>query len=86
MTAVYPLAEAQTKLSRLFAEAADHLVCVRDGEQVLGYLLAPQQADEWEAKLETSELLANPQAVKALTNAQQGRTIYQPLSALDDEA
>ena len=86
MTAVYPLAEAQSKLPRLFAEAAEHLVCVRDGERVLGYLLAPHQADEWEARLESAELLANPQAMNALADAKAGKAIYQSLAALEDEA
>ncbi len=84
MTTMYPIDEAQARLPDLFAEAADHLVCVRDGDRVLGYLVAPQQVEDWEAQVETMEILANPEAMRALESARSGQAAYQTLQALDD--
>jgi hypothetical protein len=84
MTATYAIDEAQVRLPALFEEAADHLVCIRDGDRVLGYLVAPQSAEDWEAQVETAEILANPKAIKALDLARDDNAEYHPLTALDD--
>ena len=82
MTASYPLQEASAKLPALFEEAADHLVCIRDGSRVLGYLTAPDRIENWpelEGELETHALLSDPSAMKALHDAATGQTSYQSL-------
>ena len=84
MTAVYPIDEAQVRLPALFAEAADHLVCIRDGDRVLGYLVGPQSAEDWEIQVETAEILGNPEAIKAIDLSHNSGTEYHPLTSLDD--
>jgi PHD/YefM family antitoxin component YafN of YafNO toxin-antitoxin module len=49
---------------------------------VVGYLLSPER---FEALLETMEILANPEAMKAIRDYESGKTKFYPLSVLDEK-
>jgi hypothetical protein len=51
---------------------------------VLGYLVAPQSAEDWEIQVETAEILGNPEAIKAIDLSRHSGTEYHPLTSLDD--
>jgi antitoxin YefM len=81
MATTYSVTEAQAKLPALVREAEDQLVTITRHDKVVGYLLSPERM---ESILETLEILANPKAMKAIRDAEAGRTKYYPLSALDE--
>ena len=62
-------------------EAAEHPVVITRRDKVVGYLLSPER---FEAILETMEILANPEAMKAIRDAEEGKTKYHPISILDE--
>jgi prevent-host-death family protein len=81
MKTTYSITEAQAKFPALVKEAADHPVVITRRDETVGYLLSP---DRMEAMLETMEILANPQAMQALRDFEQGAEGYVPLSELFD--
>ncbi len=82
MADTYSISEAQAKFPALVRRAEDRPVVITRREKIVGYLLSPERM---EAILETMEILANPKAMKAIRNAEAGRTKYHPLSVLDEQ-
>ncbi|MFZ4484495.1 MAG: type II toxin-antitoxin system Phd/YefM family antitoxin [Chthoniobacterales bacterium] len=80
MATTYSVTEAQAKFPAIVREAAEQPVIITRRDKVVGYLLSPER---FEAMLETMEILANPEAMKAIRDAEEGRTKYHPLSVLD---
>jgi len=78
----YSISEAQAKFPALVKQAEDRPVVITRRDKVVGYLLSPERMD---AILETMEILANPKAMKAIRDAEAGKTQYHPLSVLDSE-
>ena len=81
MATTYSITEAQAKFPALVREAAEHQVVITRRDKVVGYLLSPER---FEAILETMEILANPEAMKAIRDAEEGKTKYHPISILDE--
>ena len=81
MATTYSITEAQAKFPALVREAAEHPVVITSRDKVVGYLLSPER---FEAILETMEILANPEAMKAIRDAEEGKTKYHPISILDE--
>ena len=81
MATTYSITEAQAKFPAVVREAAEHLVVITRRDKVVGYLLSPER---FEAILETMEILANPEAMKAIRDAEEGKTKYHPISILDE--
>jgi prevent-host-death family protein len=81
MATTYSITEAQAKFPAVVREAAEHPVVITRRDKVVGYLLSPER---FEAILETMEILANPEAMKAIRDAEEGKTKYHPISILDE--
>ena len=81
MANTYSITEAQAKFPSVVREAAEHPVVITRRDKVVGYLLSPER---FEAILETMEILANPEAMKAIRDAEEGKTKYHPISILDE--
>ena len=80
MSSTYPISQAQSQLPRLIREAECHgaVTISRHGDTV-AYLVS---RDRMEAIVETLEILASPQATKAIANHRAGRVQFKPLSSL----
>ena len=81
MAYTYSITEAQARLPSLVKKAVESPVIITRRDKVVGYLLSPERM---QGILETMEILANPKAIKAIRDAQSGKTRYYPLSTLDD--
>jgi antitoxin YefM len=72
--------EAQTQLPRLIRQAEQgDAVRIRRRNDTVAYLVSRERM---EAIVETMELLANPDAVRAIAAHRAGKTKFLPLSAL----
>jgi antitoxin YefM len=76
----YSITEAQANFPAIVKAAQDRPITITRREKVAGYLISPERM---EAILESLELLANPQAMKAIHLYEQGKTKFHPLTALD---
>ena len=80
MKTTFDIAEAQARLPKLVR--AKQTVSLRLDNKTVAFLVP---RDRMEALLETMEILANPQAMRAIRRDQSGRGRYLPLSALDED-
>ena len=82
MKTTYTVTEAQAKLPMLVRETAGGtaLAITRHGETA-AYLIS---RDRLEGMLETLEILANPEAMKAIAADRAGRTKYTGIESLDE--
>jgi hypothetical protein len=74
------VAEAQARLPRLVR--AKQTVSLRQKDQTVAFLVPRERM---EALLEAMEILANPQAMRAIRRDRSGKGKYLPLSALDED-
>ena len=83
MKTTVSLSQAQAQLPRLvrLAERGNTIAISKQDETVV-YLVA---RDRLEAIVETLELMGNPAAMRAIRQAQAGKTKYYPLSVLDED-
>ena len=81
MKSTYSITEAQSQLPGLVREAEESgsVTISRHGEAV-AYLVS---RDRMEAIVETMEILANPEARRAIEDHRARKTQFLPLSALD---
>lgn len=82
MKTTYSITEAQAKFPALVKEAADHPVAITRRNETVGYLLSQERM---EAILETMELLANPEAMKAIREFEAGTQKYRTMEEWADE-
>jgi prevent-host-death family protein len=80
MTSTYSITEAQANLTALVRASQDNPITITRRDKVVGYLLSPGRM---EAIIESMEILANPKAMRAIRDYENGRTNFSPLSALD---
>ena len=81
MSSTYSVTEAQTQLPRLIRQAEEgQPVRIRRHNDTVAYLVSRQRM---EAIVETMELLANPDAMKAIAAHRAGKTKLLGISALD---
>jgi PHD/YefM family antitoxin component YafN of YafNO toxin-antitoxin module len=81
VNSTYSVTEAQTNLPRLLKDAAHHSIAIRRRDETVAYLVSRQRM---EAIAETLELLANPDAMKAIRRHQAGKMKFFPLSSLNE--
>jgi antitoxin YefM len=80
MSSTYSVTEAQTQLPRLIRQVEQgDAVRIRRRNDTVAYLVSRERM---EAIVETMELLANPDAVKAIASHRAAKTKFLPLSAL----
>jgi antitoxin YefM len=83
MSSTYTVSDAQTQLPRLIRQAErGEPVRIRRRNDTVAYLIS---RDRMEAIVETLELLASPEAMKAIAAHRAGRTKLIPLPELDDD-
>jgi hypothetical protein len=75
----FDIAEAQARLPMLVR--AKQTVSLRQADETVAFLVPRARM---EALLETMEVLANPEAMKAIRRDQSGKGTYVPLSVLDE--
>ncbi|MBI2926714.1 MAG: prevent-host-death protein [Verrucomicrobia bacterium] len=80
MKTTFDIAEAQVRLPKLI-RFKQTVSLQKDNETVA--FLVPR--DRMEALLETMEILANPEAMRAIRRDQSGKGKYLPLSVLDED-
>jgi prevent-host-death family protein len=82
MKTTYTITEAQAKLPKLVRETSDGsaFAITKHGETV-AYLLSSERLG---AILETLEIMANPEAMKAIRDYKAGKTKFYPVEILDD--
>ena len=80
MKTTFDIAEAQARLPKL--ARSKQTVSLRQDNKTVAFLVP---RDRMEALLETMEILANPQAMRAIRRDQSGKGKYLPLSALDED-
>jgi REP element-mobilizing transposase RayT len=76
----FDIAEAQAQLPKLVR--AKQTVTLRQADETVAFLVP---RDRMEALLETMEIVANPEAMKAIRRDQSGKGKYLPLSVLDED-
>lgn len=74
------IAEAQARLPRLVR--AKQTVSLRQADETVAFLVP---RDRMEALLETMEIMANPEAMRAIRRDRSGKGRYLPLSVLDED-
>ena len=82
MKNTYSVSEAQAKLPGLLREAQGVPVMITRHNQTVAYVVSKERMD---AIQETLELLANPEAMKAIRAARDKRTRYIPLDEIDKD-
>lgn len=80
MKTTFDITEAQTKLPKLMR--SKHTVSVSSHDKTVAFIVPRARM---EALLETMEILANPEAMRAIRRDQSGKDKYLPLSALDED-
>ncbi|HYY28585.1 MAG TPA: type II toxin-antitoxin system Phd/YefM family antitoxin [Chthoniobacterales bacterium] len=80
MSSTYSVAEAQAQLPALLKKANNDLIVITRRDKTVAYLVSVQRM---EAIVETLELMADPQAMRALRRARSGKGKYYPLNILD---
>ncbi len=79
----YSITRAQSQLPGLVRETAKSgAIAITRHDETVAYLIS---ADRMEAIAETMEVLANPDAMRALRDYEAGQTRMHPLAAIDDE-
>ena len=76
----FNITEALAKLPRLVR--SKHTVSVSSHDKTVAYIVPRERM---EALLETMEILANPQAMRAIRRDQSGKGRYLPRSVLDED-
>lgn len=82
MAATYSVTQAQSQLPSLIREAEEGTpVRIRRRDETVAYVVSRERM---EAIVETMELLANPDAMRAIAAHRKGRAKLLPLSALEE--
>lgn len=81
MADTYTIKTAQQRFSSLVQEAEDHPVTITRQGRAVAVLIS---IERMEAIAETMELLADPNAMRAIRQHREGKTACHPVSALDE--
>ena len=81
MPSTYSVAEAQAQLPALLKRAENDLIVITRRDKTVAYLVSAQRM---EAIVETLEVMADPEAMKALRLAREGKGKYFSATILDE--
>ena len=81
MSSTYSVAEAQAQLPALLRKVDNGLIVITRRDKTIAYLVSAQRM---EAIAETLEVMADPEAMKALRRAREGKGKYYPAKILDE--
>jgi prevent-host-death family protein len=81
MRSTYSVSEAQAQLPALLKRAQNDLIVITRRDKTVAYLVSAQRM---EAIVETLEIMADPEAMKAIRRAREGEGKYYPVTALDE--
>ena len=83
MKNTYSITRAQSELPRLVRESADaEAIAITRHNETVAYVIS---SERMEAIVETMEVLADPNAMRALRAYEKGKAKLFPIEALDDE-
>ncbi|MGA1193141.1 MAG: type II toxin-antitoxin system Phd/YefM family antitoxin [Kiritimatiellia bacterium] len=82
MKSTYSISEAQAKLPSILRDPRATFVPITRHSETVGYLLSKNRMD---AIVETMELLADPQAMKAIDKARARKTRYTSLDRIRED-
>ena len=82
MKNTYSVAKAQANFTRILKEAEKNLIGITRHDETVAFILSRERMD---AIVETLEIMANPEAMKAIREHQAGKTKFLPVSALDED-
>jgi prevent-host-death family protein len=82
MKNTYSVAKAQANFTRILKEAEKHPISITRHDETVAFILSRERMD---AIVETLEVLANPDAMKAIREHQAGKTKFVPLSSLYED-
>lgn len=81
MSSTYSITRAQANLPKVVRESSRGLITLTRHDATVAYVVSKERM---EGLLETLEILSNPEAVKAVREATEGRTKYHSLSSLNE--
>ena len=81
MPSTYSVAEAQAQLPALLRKVENDLIVITRRDKTVAYLVSAQRM---EAIVETLELMADPEAMKAVRQARAGKGKYYPVNIVDE--
>jgi PHD/YefM family antitoxin component YafN of YafNO toxin-antitoxin module len=81
MKNTYSVAKAQANFTRILKEAEKNLISITRHDETVAFILSRERMD---AIVETLEVMANPDAMKAIREHQAGKTRFLPVSVLDE--
>lgn len=82
MKNTYSVAGAQANFTRILKEAEKYPISITRHDETVAFILSRERMD---AIIETLEVMANPDAMKAIQKHQAGKTKFLPLSVLDED-
>jgi len=82
MKNTYSVAKAQANFTRILKEAEKYPISITRHDETVAFILSRERMD---AIVETLEIMANPDAMKAIREHQAGKTKLLPLSSLDED-
>ena len=82
MENTYSVAKAQANFTRILKEAEKHPVSITRHDETVAFILS---RDRMDAIVETLEIMADPDAMKAIRAHQAGKAKFLPLSVLDED-
>ena len=82
MNSTYNITEAQAKLPGLVREAEGMPIVITRHDRPVAYIISKKRMD---AIAETLEILADPDAMKAIRSARDGHTVFTSLHELDSD-
>ena len=82
MKNTYSVAKAQANFTRILKEAEKHPVSITRHDETVAVILS---RDRMDAIVETMEIMADPDAMKAIRAHQAGKAKFLPLSVLDED-
>ena len=82
MKNTYSVAKAQANFTRILKEAEKHPVSITRHDETVAFILS---RDRMDAIVETLEIMADPDAMKAIRAHQAGKAKFLPLSVLDED-
>ena len=82
MKNTYSVAKAQANFTRILKEAEQHPIGITRHDETVAFILSRERMD---AIVETLEIMANPDATKAIREHQAGKTRFLPVSVLDED-